>query len=69
MVRPCSCPPASDAEMGRVSNGAPHVQQINPTVTTMGIDISKNSFHVVGAETICKNPASNWQCVAASFGN
>jgi transposase len=27
-----------------------HVQQSNSTVTTMGIDIGKNSFHVVGLD-------------------
>ena len=44
-------PPASDAGMGRVSNGAPPCPTKSiATVATMGIDIGKNSFHVVGLD-------------------
>jgi hypothetical protein len=49
MVRPCSCP-SRDAGTGWQLKEHSHVQQINATVATMGIDIGKNSFHVVGLD-------------------
>ena len=51
MVRPCSCP-ASD----RIWQGAPKTkehamsQNLNSAVAVIGIDIGKNSFHVVGLD-------------------
>src|ERR1700740_2841615 len=44
-------PLASDAEMGRLSNRSIAMSnKSNATVATMGIDIGKNSFHVVGLD-------------------
>ena len=36
--------------MGRVSNGTLHVNKPIATIATMGTDIGKNSFHVVGLD-------------------
>jgi transposase len=48
MVRPCSCP-ASD-ESGKGSKDKEHAmsQNLNSAVAVIGVDIGKNSFHVVG---------------------
>src|SRR6516164_3751231 len=49
MVRPCSCPAS-----GRIWQGAPKTkehamsQSLNSAIAVIGIDIGKNSFHVVG---------------------
>jgi len=43
-------PSVIGAEMGRVSNGAPPSNKSIATITTMGIDIGKNSFLVVGLD-------------------
>jgi transposase len=49
MVRPCSCP-ASD----RRWHGAPKTrgtsQNANTAIAIVGIDIGKNSFHLVGID-------------------
>jgi hypothetical protein len=41
-------PPASEAGKGRQRQGARHVSDTQYAIATMGIDIGKNSFHVVG---------------------
>jgi len=40
MVRPCSCPPASNAV----------AETLKTAVAVVGIDIGKNSFHIVGLD-------------------
>jgi hypothetical protein len=48
MVRPCSCPHQQVMlGWGECQTEHRHVQQ---TIATMGIDIGKNSFHVVGLD-------------------
>jgi hypothetical protein len=41
-------PPASEAGKGRQSQGARHVSAVRHDDRRYGIDIGKNSFHVVG---------------------
>src|ERR1700677_4312216 len=48
MVRPCSCPPASEAGKGRQRQGARHVSDTQYRDRRDRHDIGKNSFHVVG---------------------
>jgi transposase len=48
MVRPCSCPPASEAGKGRQRQGARHVSYTQYRDRRDRHDIGKNSFHVVG---------------------
>jgi hypothetical protein len=43
-----AAPPVRDAGKGWESKEHSHVQQIKSERATMGIDIGKNSFHVVG---------------------
>jgi hypothetical protein len=50
MVRPCSCPASDESGKGLQRQGARHVQNLNSTVAVIGIDIGKNSFHVVGLD-------------------
>lgn len=40
-------PPAIEAGQGRQRKGARHVQTLGNAVAVIGIDIGKNSFHVV----------------------
>ena len=40
MVRPCSCPPASNAV----------AETLKTAVAVVGIDIGKNPFHIVGLD-------------------
>src|ERR1700687_5735307 len=49
MVRPCSCP-TSDRMLGRGAKDKEHAmsQTPNTAIAVIGIDIGKNSFHVVG---------------------
>jgi transposase len=49
MVRPCSRP-ASNRMLGRGANDKEHAmsQTLNTTIAVVGIDIGKNSFHIVG---------------------
>src|ERR1035441_3906006 len=49
MVRPCSCP-TSDRMLGRGAKDKEHAmsQKLNTAIAVIGIDIGKNSFHVVG---------------------
>ena len=41
-------PPAIEAGKGRPRQGARHVPDTQPAVAVIGIDIGKNSFHIVG---------------------
>src|SRR5262249_37421958 len=41
-------PPASEAGKGRQRQGARHATQANSGIAVIGVDIGKNSFHVVG---------------------
>jgi transposase len=43
-------PPASEAGKGRQRRGARHVTQLNSAIAVIGIDIGKNSLHVVGQD-------------------
>src|SRR6476660_2769586 len=49
MVRPCSCP-TSDRMLGRGAKDKEHAmsQKFESAIAVIGIDIGKNSFHVVG---------------------
>src|ERR1700748_808117 len=49
MVRPCSCP-ASDRMLARGAKDTEHAmsQISNTAIAVIGIDIGKNSFHLVG---------------------
>src|SRR6476646_553420 len=49
MVRPCSCP-TSDRMLGRGAEDKEHAmsQKFESAIAVIGIDIGKNSFHVVG---------------------
>jgi transposase len=51
MVRPCSCP-ASDESGKGLSKDKEHAmsQNLNSAVAVIGIDIGKNSFHIVGLD-------------------
>ncbi len=44
-------PPAIEAGKGRQRQGARHVTESQQAVAVIGIDIGKNSFHVVGLDT------------------
>jgi len=50
MVRPCSGPASSEAGKGRRRRGARYVTQVHAGISGIGIDIGKNSFHVVGLD-------------------
>ena len=49
MVRPCSCP-RQQAKLARGAKDKEHAmsQTPNTAIAVIGIDIGKNSFHVVG---------------------
>jgi transposase len=49
MVRPCSCP-TSNRMLGRGAKDKEHTvsQKLESTIAVIGIDIGKNSFHIVG---------------------
>src|ERR1700704_1579986 len=47
-VRPCSRPPAIEAGKGRQDKEHAMSQTLNAAIAVVGIDIGKNSFHVVG---------------------
>src|SRR5450759_769388 len=47
MVRPCSCP-TSDRMLGRGTEDKEHAMSQISKIAFAGIDIGKNSFHVVG---------------------
>ncbi|SIO15274.1 Transposase [Bradyrhizobium erythrophlei] len=49
MVRPCSCP-TSNSMLGRGAKDEKHAmsQKLESAIAVIGIDIGKNSFHVVG---------------------
>src|SRR5262245_51936410 len=49
MVRPCSCPPAQ-VELVRGAHDKEHAmsQTARTAISVIGIDIGKNSFHIVG---------------------
>ena len=49
MVRPCSCPASKLSWQGAPkTRSAPCLRQSNTAIAVIGIDIGKNSFHVVG---------------------
>ena len=50
MVQPCPAPPAIEAGKGRQRQGARHVSEPPSSIAAIGIDIGKNSFHVVGLD-------------------
>ena len=49
MVRPCSCPASNRSwQRGANGRGARRVSEFSSAIAAIGIDIGKNSFHVVG---------------------
>ena len=50
MVRPCSCPASDESGKGLQRQGARHVPEPQQRNCVIGIDIGKNSFHVVGLD-------------------
>jgi transposase len=50
MVQPCSCPPGDDAGRGALKTRSTPMPRTKTTVAVVGIDIGKNSFHVVGLD-------------------
>jgi transposase len=51
MVRPCSCPASDESGKGlQRQRSTPMSQDLNSAVAVIGIDIGKNSFHVVGLD-------------------
>jgi hypothetical protein len=49
MVRPCSCPASKPSwEGGAKDKEHAMLQSLNSAVAVVGIDIGKNSFHIVG---------------------
>jgi transposase len=51
MVRPCSCPASNQSWQGG-SEDKEHAmsQKLNTSIAVIGIDIGKNSFHIVGQD-------------------
>src|SRR5262245_35948588 len=51
MVRPCSCP-ASDGKLARGAKDEEHAMPATSpsAIAVIGVDIGKNSFHVVGLD-------------------
>jgi transposase len=50
MVRPCSGPASKGSWQGDQRRGARHAAKLNSEIAVIGIDIGKNSFHVVGLD-------------------
>ena len=51
MVRPCSCPASDRSWQGAPkTRSTPCPRQLNSAIAVIGIDIGKNSFHVVGLD-------------------
>src|SRR5271168_2326803 len=51
MVRPCSCPASKRCWQGAPkTRSTPMSQNSNTSIAVVGIDIGKNSFHVVGLD-------------------
>jgi len=48
MARPCSRPASNRSWDGASRQGARHSQTLNAAIAVVGIDIGKNSFHIVG---------------------
>jgi hypothetical protein len=48
MVRPCSCRAGDESRKGSKDKKHAMSQNLNCAVAVIGIDIGKNSFHVVG---------------------
>ena len=50
MVRPCSCPASDRSWQGAPKTRSTPCQRSSPAIAVVGIDIGKNSFHVVGLD-------------------
>ena len=51
MVRPCSCPASKRSWQGAPkTRSTPCLRNLNTAIAVIGIDIGKNSFHVVGLD-------------------
>jgi hypothetical protein len=50
MVRPCSCPASHESGKGAKDKEHPMSHNLNSTLSVIGIDIGKMSFHVVGLD-------------------
>ena len=50
MVRPCSCPTSDKLARGAQTRSTPCLQTSRTAIAVVGIDIGKNSFHIVGLD-------------------
>jgi hypothetical protein len=50
MVRPCSCPASDKLARGAKDKEHAMSENLNSAIAVIGIDIGKNSFHVVGLD-------------------
>src|SRR3954447_25402628 len=50
MVRPCSCPASDKLARGAKTRSTPCLRQHIVAIAIVGIDIGKNSFHIVGLD-------------------
>jgi hypothetical protein len=51
-VRPCSRPPAIEAGKGRQNKEHVMSQTLNAAIAVVGVNIGKNSFHIVGTMSV-----------------
>ena len=59
MVRPCSCPASDKLARGAKTRSTPWLQTAQSAIAVIGIDIGKNSFHVVGLDESWRNRAAS----------
>ena len=50
MFRPCSCPAGDKLARGAKTRSTPMAATAQSAIAVIGIDIGKNSFHVVGLD-------------------
>ena len=50
MVRPCSCPASDKLARGAKTRSTPCLTTAQSAIAVIGIDIGKNSFHIVGLD-------------------
>jgi transposase len=50
MVRPCSGPASTRSWQGAPNKEHAMSQKLNSAIAVIGIDIGKNSFHIVGLD-------------------
>ena len=54
MVRPCSRPASDEAGQGHQDKEHAMSQTLNTAIAVVGIDIGKNSFHIVGQDSVAR---------------